>query len=316
MFKDSLNVIFGIVGLFGLGLSIALFASSYSENGAPNSGEIFFALSLSIVFLSITLVAAYFYYLKELRKLNDLPSLNDGLVKDNIHYEVLLNSSAEILHNITHYYRNTLYIFDRILDQNDNPEDKLDDAINYFYSFINTFTSNVQSYFSAYTKDKCAVTVKLVKGDVVKTFYRDSISYRSRKKNDIDSQGNIKLSKINENSDFYSIMNKDLKETTFLCNNLQSHESYFNSNSDYLKYYNACAVVPISRNSRNNILHVIGFLCVDNFKGRFTNQHVENFLCGLSDSLYNLFLKYEQIINLTDSKGISNEKITKFLYWG
>ncbi len=272
---------------------------------------------MSIVFLSLTLVAAYFYYLKELRKLNDLPSLNDKLVKDNIHYEVLLNSSAEILHNITHYYRNTLYIFDSILDENDIIKDKLDDAITYFYSFLDILTSNVQSYFSAYTKDKCAVTLKLVKDDLVKTFYRDSISYRARKKNDRDTHGNIKLSEINENTDFYSIMNKDLKETTFLCNSLNSHESYSNSNSDYQKYYNACAVVPISRNSGKDkvILHVIGFLCVDNYKGGFANQHVENFLCGLSDPLYNLFLKYEQIINLAVDKGISNEKISKF-YWG
>ena len=72
--------------------------------------------------------------------------------------------------------------------------------------------------------------------------------------------------------------------------------------------------MPIEiRKGRNR--HIIGFLCVDNFKGGLNISAVENSMSAISDALYVLFAQYELLAHKALAKGIENERAKSFTDW-
>ena len=183
-----------------------------------------------------------------------------------------------------------------------------------FYLFSNP-------YFSSITQDRCATCIKILNEQgKIQTFFRDPISHRSRKKSDYNQDGTRFIYKLADNYAFDIITDEKFKQTTFICDNLKDFKEYKNTNPSWQKCYNACAVVPIQTRllgtqGGGNKHHLLGFICVDNFKGGFESSEVKDLLSGYGDILYNVFVKYDKIVYTGATKGVTNERVKIYTCW-
>jgi len=349
MKDDKLNIYFGIASLLGLIFNVGFIAFSIYNNKFTSDKEIFITLGSSVLILSIAFIIFVTHYSKYFKKLNkhyierheeleseyskkyneldsnynielkalaDLPSKNSFLIERIKTHELILKSNAEYIHNILHNYRNTLFKIDESYSNlNSLSDEEIIESINIFERYLTTLTTNLQSYFTQLTDDKCSVTIKLIKDKKVKTCYRDPISYRSRKSSDRKINGDVFVYETTDNYAFHIISSNDYPATFYICDDMRKDKDYFNINKNWENLYYATAVVSISSGINKRGREILGFLCVDNFKGNLKQSAVEGFMSGVGDMLFNLFKKFDLIINFAKQKNIDDERVRFYTTW-
>lgn len=335
--NKNLNLFFGICSLLGLIITLATLNNTLHQIELiqdktvvyENLALIYKALGMTIIALIVIfLVQAYRYNysLEKLeRDLGELPLENRNLV-DYINYHIQIHkSTTNTIHNITHSYR-YIYILlrDIVIDlrKEESPTSEKDcrKMCNEFEKFILSFLSNINSTVNVITQDECATCIKIIKDHKVKTLYRDPDSYRHRSNSDFTQKGEINIYKVENNYAFNLIADKSTKETFFACDDLSKHEKYYNINHEWNKLYNATIVVPIqanlSGNKRKKEMSLLAFLCCDNMEGGFENKEIKDLLAATGDLLFNLFHLYDRFVQLAEKKGIRNETLQEYEYWG
>lgn len=171
-----------------------------------------------------------------------------------------------------------------------------------FYLFM---LNNIKTIFDIITEDKCAVCIKILEeGDsnndiMLRTFMRDSGSYRERKSSD----KSIFEYPYYENTAFKTILAPETPDSYYASDDLSAEKTYINMNSNWNDAYNATLVCPIrmelvtETESEFNEYSVLGFVCIDNMKGGLNNRAAIQLLAALSDSLYNHFLLFSELQN-------------------
>jgi len=175
-----------------------------------------------------------------------------------------------------------------------------------FYLFL---INNIKTIFDILTEDKCSVCIKILdEGEsdndiMVRTFMRDSGSYRERKSSD----KSIYEYPYYENTAFKTILAPETPDSYYASDDLASERSYINMNSNWGRYYNATLVCPIrlemvgEQESAFNEYSVLGFVCIDNMKGGLNNRASIQLLAAIVDSLYNHFLLFNELQNSASS---------------
>lgn len=172
---------------------------------------------------------------------------------------------AKIMHNFCHDYRKIICAMH--CDLVDCNKTDFPSRSQSFKLFLNFMLSNIKKIFDTLTGDNCSVCIKILDEKfTVRTYLRDNISYRERS----NADKYLSSYKYTENTAFKDILDDDIKESYYLCNNLQARlkeERYNNRNEKWNKYYNACLVVPIrlifESDAKQEKSNVIGFICVD-----------------------------------------------------
>jgi hypothetical protein len=310
-----LNIIFGISSLIGCITTIVFTYFAYRNKANASYDEIIITLGTTTTIFTLVFVASSFYYIYKLSKTYTIEIENVILIDKIKNSEIIIKNTSEYLNNLSYYQRQILHKFDSFLEDKNKDEKGLKKITEDFMQFLSTFTSNLQSYFTLVTTDNCAITIKIVKDNKVKTFYRDSISYRSRKSSDINLDGSNFIYKISDNFAFHVITSSDYKAVSYFSNDLKSNKEYYNRNPLWKDLYNATAVVPISLNIGDCKSEMLGFLCVDNFNGNLSHKAIEGFLCSSSSLLYNIFSKFEKIVNFANQNNIKNGTVKYFNDW-
>lgn len=231
-----------------------------------------------------------------------------------------------------HYYRNLLHetieINKRFLKKEEVTDAELRSSLDKLKTFITNTLNDIKNVFDKITGDNCSICIKLIydpEQDLakakIKTLYRDSTSFRIRKKYDLDSEHRTRIYPATDNTAFKSILDPNESSVIYFSDNLElqhSFRSYNNSNQYWNDFYNAVAVIPISyipNRKKPKIRSILGFLCVDNMEGGFIYSSNEEYLSGIGDSFYNLFDGYKDIILNAVERQVDHEIIEKFLDW-
>lgn len=214
---------------------------------------------------------------------------------------------AVIFHNIIHSHRDLVNKINTDLVLKKPSLAKREES---FRKYLLYFLINIKEIFDLITSDTCNVCIKMILESEknydynVKTYLRDSISYRNRR--DIDND--IESYPYYKNTAFDCILGHE-HHNFFLSNNLLELEQqgkYRNFNPKWKSNYNACLVVPIRATDRVDYNKNIGFLCVDNMKGGFDEKIAFNILAAFADLVYCLFqaiyLFQETTLRLNEDK--------------
>lgn len=339
-----INLIFGICSLIGLIVTVFTLnitlnqIENIADNNAvyENLATIYKVLGFSIIALIAIFLVQSFLFNTNIdrlnRKLGELPLENKHLKDVNEHITEVINyhiriqrSTTDSLHTIAHYYRYiTILLRDAAIDlrcaESKTTASECRKISNEFENFISLLLTGINSTIEVITQDECSACVKIVNADKVKTFYRDQRSYRSRKDSDYTPKGDVFIYNVADNFAFNLIADPHSKETFFACNDLKSKNDYYNRNYGWNRLYNSTIVVPIqanlSGNKRKKEMHLLGFLCCDNMLGGLENREIKDFLSSFGDLLYNLFVLYDRFCLLSIDKGLSNEKLQDYVYWG
>ena len=312
-----LDYIFGLSSLIGLIITavVTLFAILEGNYGTEPSVVIF---GLAFISLAFAVVNIYLF------KRSDTLSRNNAALQPSID---ILNGELERLKLSCD---NDKYIFAEIADIGHSIQDQLRDRIYELYNersaivseedladferidhertnemFYLFLVDNIKRIFDLLTSDKCSVCIKMLdEGNheseiMVRTFMRDSGSYRERKSSDKA----IYEYPYHENSAFKTILAPDTPNSYYVSDDLSKERTYINMNPNWNQYYNATLVCPIrieileEEESENYKYSVLGFICVDNQKGGLNNRTAIQLLAGISDSLYNHFLLFNELQN-------------------
>ncbi|MBE7438202.1 MAG: hypothetical protein HS115_07060 [Spirochaetales bacterium] len=325
----------GLASIAGLLLSIYPLYSVI--NGLPESlskdlGTTFITLAVTIIILIISIACLNFYYAFKVNTIMALPLEAFQTTADlKIARQVLLDRSKSI-HNILHQLRYILYLlsdfnfaFSQSSARTKIDRERMEKILRDFSLFMVFTLDNIKSHFDKLTGDDCSSCIKIThaKGHnlVCKTLHRDSGSYRSRKSNDFIDNKQTRTFPVRENTAFNIICSPHFKDTIFVSENLKERYDrgeYTNSNPQWSTHYNACLVVPISIIPDKKLPYqrlVVGFLCVDNFKGGFKHREAIDYLAGIGDILFPLLLEYDEFIRACKNKGANHEQIGKYLNW-
>jgi len=211
---------------------------------------------------------------------------------------------ADILHSIQDQLRDRVYELlatKLALDVGETPSETelvdLERTNEMFYLFV---VNNIKTAMDTLTDDKCSVCIKmLVEGDqgilMLRTFMRDSSSYRERKVADTEAAEYPYF----ENTAFKEILSGD--RNYYASNDLSAETTYINSNRNWRELYNSTLVCPIrmqlipEEETDSVDYSVLGFLCVDNRRGGLAERVSVQTLASIADSLYNHFLVFSNI---------------------
>ncbi len=165
-----------------------------------------------------------------------------------------------------------------------------------FHLFV---VNNVRDVFNVISKDECSVCIKILALDdidnkgssqdiLVRTYMRDTNSYRSRKRSD----DKIFEYSYYENTAFKEILSADNDSSYYVSDDLLSENTYVNLNVNWKKSYNATLVAPIryALGQPATDYAVLGFVCIDNKKGGLSDGYCIDFLASVSDLLYSHFV--------------------------
>jgi len=301
-------------------LVFTLICSYFTIKGEKTDNEII------IIYALLGVVAAFVimfflhtvYFQKKLAKMNEMP-LRLKTAEDQYELSISIHKQiSECSHTISHYYRNNLARIDDFLNDRDNyTNEEILEIIDRFDYFLINITSSLELFFSVATEDNCSITIKLLeKGKgLVKTYFRDPVNNKKRKTSDGSYDG---ICHFTDNTAFEIIMDPDYKNVYFACDDLielYNDHIYKNPNSNWHLFYRSTLVVPISMVIGENERNIIGFLSVDNYKGDLSYKpHIE-YLFFVGDLLYNIFVKFSELINFAKEKGLENEKIKRFSNW-
>jgi len=340
----TLNTFFGLCSLVGLIFTLFTLINTLNEIKLLSDENAVIADLASIYqVLGGTILALIFIFLiqsylfnsnisKLQNQLGELPLENKHLLDVNEyqtdiinHYIRITRSTTDSIHNITHYYRYiTILLRDTVIDLRKDECKTDNDACrkicNEFEKYIFSLLSSMTSTLEVMTQDECSTCIKIIKSNKIKTFYRDSNSYRNRRDSDHTPTGQVFVYDISDNFAFNLIADPNSKETFFACNDLKKFKGYFNRNFGWDSLYNATFVVPIqanlSGNKRKKEMHILGFLCCDNMLGNLETQEIKDFLSSIGDLLYNLFILYDRFYLLSNDKGLNNETLQNYGHWG
>ena len=269
----------------------------------------FVFITLSILFLGIILLAAYFSYengklMDERRQFESLQLTLESERKSNA-------QALSMVHTVAHISRDilcTMNIINSDLSEQ-KCKNKIDNIqlietekniVGEFNQYCSDVMSNVKNLFDVLTGDESCVSIKLFNNDLdnslentyVTTFMRDSIC--SRPRGIIDKS--MPMYSVLHNSAFREILTGS-NRSYYYCNDLINNKDYDNSNSNWRKEYNACLVSALSvvdiEERDYNIF--IGALCVDNFKGGFDDQITHNALATIFDIFSYVIFNYYNI---------------------
>lgn len=338
------NIFFGLASLIGTGLTI--FTLFNLEKGEPDNLKVIESLLGVILVLILTFVLSSFHYHKRLTSASNLTSRNEFLENKVIESEIIARSISEYQFNVSYFQVKLLYKLENFIqyiqpiiedhslidDLNDEflkkeyknmTKDKMIDYISKeFYHQLSILTSNIESYYTLVTGDKCSVTLKLIKetnGIInVKTLYRDPHSYSKRKVNDYKN-GSPQIYVASDNTAFDVIVNPSKPEVVFVnddLNSLKEKTLYNNNNQNWNKQYFATLVVPITDSYDKRGNNLLGFLTVDNFRGKLNSDSNVNFLSLCGNLFYPIIDKFHKISNFANSKNLNNECTDRFTYWG
>jgi len=207
---------------------------------------------------------------------------------------------ARIIHNIHDQLRDRISELFALAEDIDggtspSPEELVDiqRTNEMFYLFL---VDNIKILMDIITGDKCAVTIKIVEASdsnvlMMRTFMRDAASYRARK----GADSSAAEYPYYENTAFKEIL-AGARRSFFVSDDLSGEPTYSNSNSNWKSLYNATLVCPIRMQlnldsvTDRQEFSVLGFLCVDNFKGGLNRPDCIELLASIADSLFNHFL--------------------------
>ncbi len=319
-FKKDIDTICNLASLFGYILAIVTFIFAVYQEDINEAVKI---TIYSLVLLNAANYLGTIYIVRRydnVRKdYNDLDKEKRNLGHENANlnqkisnlHEVIQNNKdveysmksdiSKIIHNFCHEYRKRIY-------QVQGGEDNLDKRKSSIEKFFFYLVENIKELFDILTKDKCSVCIKLIipgssdNDFLVRTYQRDSVSYRERSKID----ASIPEYHHFENYAFKVIMDGKSPDVYFIQNDLANYKPYFNANENFEKYYNACMVVPIRiitkllDDGRYKSV-VLGFICVDNLKGGFDEEISLNLLASFSDLCFNLFNAYFEMQEETEA---------------
>lgn len=327
------NIIFGLCSLIGLGIAIPGIYNILSILDSNKDQPIFLAeiqtlfhsLGWAILLLLIFIIACLWYFSRLIDKLNcdlrELPIENNLLIEE-LNNQILINKTiAGCTHTILHYYRNITNSMDIIMRGMDITNDIVEKVIVEFEKFISLSLTNISSTCSVLTDDQCSACIKIIKDGLIKTHYRDPISYRLRQVSDFHGDKPF-IYHVSDNYAFKLITDPNYKETSFFCDDLIENKAYENRNPKWEQLYNATAVVPIEIGENIDFIkrskskkRVIGFLCVDNFKGGFEHRDIKDFISSFGDLLFNLYEKFDIFTEIVKEKGIENKRIQTYENW-
>lgn len=311
--------IYGIITVISFIVAIILAILTIKKTDGPNFTEILYILTALIFVLSIIIIRISLKY-------SNLHSISSDLLKmenenDNLH--ILLRQQSETFHNVSHYYRNLISQLDSFKqkfteNENDITEKDYQEIANRNEYFLIQLTTSLQNYFSIYTDDNCAITLKILNADKlnVQTVYRDPVNLKKRRQAE-SSYINDGTYSIFDNTAFEIIVDENYTNIYFASDNLkelfESH-NYKNSNPHWYNLYNSTIVVAVSMPIEKSERKVVGFLTVDNLKGNLADENCLEFLYAISDLLYHYFVRIIEFTKLAHSKGIYNEKYDRFTF--
>lgn len=325
--------VFGISSLIGLIIGIVPIAFLYFNGTSPELEALkipFISMALSVSILSLSLVITNLYYGFKVNRLVTIP-VEHYKIEEKLNSFIKINTAqSKLIHNVLHHLRYIIYSFRELNYMVTKKKLKVDEIIatntfNSLTQFLITLADNIKIYCDKVTQDDCSITIKLIKkidNDIlIKTFIRDSSSYRERKESDFIDAKHPKIYYATDNTAFNTICSPDFKDTKFISNNLKSlfdEGKYTNSNPKWNNYYNACAVIPISLVPNKEKPHervILGFLCIDNFKGKLDDKFFIDSISGISDILFILFFELDETVLHCQKSGVKHEQISKYVNW-
>lgn len=301
-----LEFIFGLSSLLALVITIVSIFYSYGNPGENIASIVTLTVAnISLIILIIYLVRKH--YMLAIKQLSLQPEINN-LTKDLELATKDLDNTAEIsdiLHSINDQLRNRMFELLTV----DIAEAK--DISGYqrknemFYLFL---LDNIKNIFDILTKDNCSVSLKIIdqndKGEIiVRTFMRDSSSYRERK----NSDKTMYSYPYYENTAFKDILSDNYNISYYVSDDLSSESTYLNINQNWKEYYNATLVCPIRvevNTSPDGDLEysIPGFICIDNMDGNLHNPRCINLLASLADILFIHWYIYDSVKCALDEK--------------
>ena len=351
--RTPFDLIAGACSIFGLLFALYLYFRVFAKLKASEKvlevpREVLEAVQTlshltGLVFLAFILVV--WFYSKRAKGERDAIINTDRLSNDVARRDVQIKETSNSMHNILHYYRDVMCLFDSIINkyiyQDDPAETQTRDytstvkdkvtkeecqyALNMFDSFLNMVVHNVKGVLEVATKDSCSVCIKICREidgiKYVKTLYRDSNCYRYRKKNDYHQDGRQRKFEANKDYALNIILAEDNRHTFYVEDHLCDKDYYFNQNHrKWSEMYQATVVSRISINyHKSDILkrldnyrtgeekhEILGFLCADNFNGKFEQGKHSGFYVQCRRYLL-LFTKEICIISRYMSKMRSEE---------
>ena len=309
----------------------------------PEQNKIISILLFMNLFLLVSLLTLSYYHFKNLFILKEKESRYDSLRDANSHKDIVIKSGYEHIHTVLHYYRNIMFSVNTLISnyrengQNVKKEHCIE-VLRQFDKFLCILLSNIKTHLDILTSDNCAASIKIYNDlngkKLVKTFYRDDASFRTRQLNDFDQNGGYRYFDAEKDFAIASILSKDITNRYYICDNLTKDKNYKNDNNkNWQEYYNACVVIPISRVvleeanqsplnhilpkrfQTNNKKEILGFLCADNFKGNFETFQVHDFVAGFADILYILFKEYAIVATICQKLVVSNRRLDILSEW-
>ena len=285
-----------LTGLWGAAL-VVLVASTlgWVWSDRESSGLTYLSVILSMLCLLLATVSAVAHY--ELYVQKSIAEKTSGEAR------LLLSSTLKELRQIFDS-RTGLSSFYSKKYHGIEPEIDLNDATQ---RYVIGLIQRTKTIFDTLTGDNCSVCIKLlsepsVASDarppmIVKTV-RDPLSSATRFFADGEEFSAL------ENTAFKYIIGEKSRRYFYFNNDLYREYvmgEYENSRPSWPKFYNATAVCAIKNPSKDGVDEIIGFLCVDNFKGRFDKEITCETMKMITSSLYYVFSNLA-VIDSADGK--------------
>jgi len=309
--ESPAGMIFGIASVLGLVFTIIYTLASIYK-GSFDLSAISIIVSLGIVNSLLAVICIILtrdsYSLLGDKSNSDLSlfttknKINELTTKLETKNEIL-KGVAFHMHNILDQLRDriaelTSFCDALLLDKDYIPEEAdIIDVLRITKQFNIYLVNNVKDIFDYLTQDNCSVCIKIIdisEDDefIVSTLMRDTRSFRERKAN--DGLYNEPFPWY-ENTAFKKILGNNVPDSFYVSDDLKNEQSYVNINCNWKNFYNATLVAPIRLNlsdlnhEEDMDANVIGFLCIDNFKGGFTSKASIEIMASIADSLYQYF---------------------------
>lgn len=310
-----------ISSIAGLLFSLANLILTYNY-GAENPQLLSISFAILLVILMGLFVYTNFKYAQKIQNYDSLLLTNNNILRENNKKDVELKSTPETLSDINYYNETTWIKLENIIVKGNKQgltEKDMCCVCDILFSYLVAFTSCIQSYYSSVTGDKCAVTIKLIRKthnqDMVKTFFRDPISFPKRAQNDKRLDGSKFIYRTEENTGFSIILDKKYYDLNFSCDDLASMGgNYSNTNPNYRKFYNATIIEPITIKKQDKFA-IKEFVCVDNLDGNLNRKGLKYTLECCAIQLYSLFERFEQLNNQNNNITYDHELKRAYYDW-
>jgi hypothetical protein len=320
VFWDIVANIGGLAGILALAYPILVLASKPSVQQNPDIHEL---VVFTLWILGLSFAAVITLTIVQWSKIRNVRD-TDFLRTEVVDLKEQQRRSAAIFHNLAHDVRNQilhlLFAKDVIGSLEISKRTEVIERIERNWGMFNLYyLDNLKALCDSLTGQSNAVCIKVVRTEVVqsqpepraaevcppaqnetvktiKTLYRDTISNRLRRENDIRLAKYVATS----NSAFAKILSDDTKDYFFLSNDLQAEQSYVNTNPRWREFYNAAMVSPIRIENfsdpvpnPNEKYITYGFICVDSLNGKYRKDVELEILQAFCDLYFPLLYSFD-----------------------